>query len=106
MDRMLADYLKSGAAEYGAELDDSMVRLFSEYKRLLLEWNEKMNLTAITDDKDIILKHFVDSLSILPYVKEEKKIVDVGTGAGFPGIPLKIALPGLDAVLMDSLENA
>lgn len=105
MDQMLADFLKSGAAEYGAELDDSMVRLFFEYKRLLLEWNEKMNLTAITDDKDIILKHFVDSLSILPYIKEAKKIVDVGTGAGFPGIPLKIALPGLDAVLMDSLEK-
>jgi len=105
MDKMLAEYLKTGAAEYGAELDDCMVGRFFEYKRLLLEWNEKMNLTAITDDREIILKHFIDSLSILPYVKEVRNVVDVGTGAGFPGIPLKIALPGLEAVLMDSLEK-
>ena len=105
MDHLLADYLKAGAAEFGAELDENMVRHFFVYKRLLLEWNGKMNLTAITDDRDIILKHFVDSLSILSYVKEVKNLVDVGTGAGFPGIPLKIALPGLETVLMDSLEK-
>jgi 16S rRNA (guanine527-N7)-methyltransferase len=105
MDHLLADYLKAGAADFGAELDDCMVRRFFEYKKMLLEWNEKMNLTAITDDRDIILKHFVDSLSILPCLKEAKKIVDVGTGAGFPGIPLKIALPGLETALMDSLDK-
>lgn len=105
MDNMLAEYLKNGAAAYGAELDDRMTGMFFEYKRMLLEWNEKMNLTAITDDREIILKHFVDSLSILPYVKGAGRIVDVGTGAGFPGIPLKIVLPALETVLLDSLEK-
>lgn len=105
MDHTLADYLKAGAAEYGAELDECMVRRFFEYKGIMLEWNRKMNLTAITEDRDIILKHFTDSLSILPYVKDKKRLADVGTGAGFPGIPLKIVLPGLETVLMDSLEK-
>lgn len=57
MDHTLADYLKAGAAEYGAELDECMVRRFFEYKGIMLEWNRKMNLTAITEDRDIILKH-------------------------------------------------
>lgn len=97
--------LKNGAAAFGAELDDDMLRQLFRYKGLLLEWNEKMNLTAITDDKEIILKHFVDSLSIVPYIKEAGSLIDVGTGAGFPGIPLKIAIPSLDTVLLDSLEK-
>lgn len=97
--------LKNGAAAFGAELDDDMLRQLFRYKGLLLEWNEKMNLTAITDDKEIILKHFVDSLSIVPYIKEAGSLIDVGTGAGFPGIPLKIVLPSLDTVLLDSLEK-
>lgn len=97
--------LKNGAAAFGAEIDDDMLRQLFRYKGLLLEWNEKMNLTAITDDKEIILKHFVDSLSIVPYIKEAGSLIDVGTGAGFPGIPLKIVLPSLDTVLLDSLEK-
>lgn len=97
--------LKNGAAAFGAELDDDMLRQLFRYKGLLLEWNEKMNLTAITDDKELILKHFVDSLSIVPYIKEAGSLIDVGTGAGFPGIPLKIVLPSLDTVLLDSLEK-
>jgi 16S rRNA (guanine527-N7)-methyltransferase len=97
--------LKNGAAAFGAEIDDDMLRQLFRYKGLLLEWNEKMNLTAITDDKEIILKHFVDSLSIVPYIKEAGSLIDVGTGAGFPGIPLKIAIPSLDTVLLDSLEK-
>jgi 16S rRNA (guanine527-N7)-methyltransferase len=76
-----------------------------EYKRILLDWNEKMNLTAIQDDKEVILKHFVDSLSIVPFLHGISSLVDVGTGAGFPGIPLKIAIPGLDVTLLDSLEK-
>ncbi len=105
MEAALEKYLKDGAAQFGAELDANMVRSLFEYKRLLLEWNEKMNLTAIQDDKEIIQKHFVDSLSITPYLKGIGSLVDVGTGAGFPGIPLKISIPGLDAVLLDSLEK-
>ena len=105
MDHMLENYLKTGAAEFGADLDDCMVRRFFDYKRILLEWNEKMNLTAIRDDREIILKHFTDSLSILPYIRGKRKLIDVGTGAGFPGIPLKIVLPQLETVLLDSLEK-
>jgi 16S rRNA (guanine527-N7)-methyltransferase len=105
MSAELEMYLKRGAAGFGAELDDDMVRQMFGYKALLLEWNEKMNLTAITDDKEIILKHFIDSLTIFPYLKGIGSLVDVGTGAGFPGIPLKIALPGLYTVLLDSLEK-
>lgn len=105
MGHMLENYLKTGAAEFGADLDDCMVRRFFDYKRILLEWNEKMNLTAIRDDREIILKHFTDSLSILPYIRGKRKLIDVGTGAGFPGIPLKIVLPQLETVLLDSLEK-
>jgi len=102
---MLREYFKESAAVFGATLDDSMINDFFEYKSILLQWNEKMNLTAIVEDKEIILKHFVDSLSILPYIRGISSIVDVGTGAGFPGIPLKIALPDLNVVLLDSLEK-
>jgi 16S rRNA (guanine527-N7)-methyltransferase len=105
MDRELEICLRSGAAKFGADLNNEMIRRLFEYKGLLLEWNEKMNLTAIKDDKEIILKHFVDSLTIVPYLKGTGSFIDVGTGAGFPGIPLKIALSHLDTVLLDSLEK-
>ena len=72
---------------------------------LLVEWNKKINLTAITEEKDIILKHFVDSLTVLKYIKENKSIVDVGTGAGFPGIPLAIMNDSLKITLVDSLNK-
>lgn len=78
---------------------------FYAYMELLIEWNEKMNLTAITDPKEIILKHFVDSLTIAKYVKEDKSIIDMGTGAGFPGIPIKIYRKDVKVVLADSLNK-
>lgn len=78
---------------------------FYAYMELLIEWNEKMNLTAITDPKEIILKHFVDSLTIAKYVEEGKSIIDMGTGAGFPGIPIKIYRKDVKAVLADSLNK-
>ena len=71
----------------------------------LIEWNEKINLTAITEPKDIILKHFVDSLTIYKYLEKDKKIIDVGTGAGFPGIPLSIIDDDNKYVLLDSLNK-
>lgn len=78
---------------------------FFTYMNMLIEWNEKMNLTAITEPEDIILKHFVDSLTILNDIKDNSTVVDVGTGAGFPGIPLSIMNPTLKITLVDSLNK-
>ena len=78
---------------------------FYKYMLLLLEWNQKMNLTAITDEKEIIYKHFIDSISINKYIKEANNIMDVGTGAGFPGIPLKLLNKDINFVLVDSLNK-
>lgn len=87
------------------ELTEKMGQQFEDYMKMLLEWNEKINLTAITEEDDIILKHFVDSLTISKYIKEGKSVVDMGTGAGFPGVPLKIAREDLKVTLVDSLNK-
>jgi len=105
MDQTLEMLLKDGAAEYGVSLDDLKLSSLLKFKDILMEWNEKMNLTAIEEDRDVIIKHFVDSLSIMPFLADVHSIIDVGTGAGFPGIPLKIARPSLEVVLLDSLEK-
>ena len=78
---------------------------FKIYMELLLEWNEKINLTAITNEDDMILKHFIDSLTIKKYMSENEKIIDIGTGAGFPGIPLAIMNKNNEITLMDSLNK-
>ena len=72
---------------------------------LLLEWNEKINLTAITDPKEILLKHFIDSITISKYIEKKDKVLDIGTGAGFPGIPLKIINKENEFTLLDSLNK-
>ena len=78
---------------------------FNEYADLIVEWNKKINLTAITNREDIIIKHFIDSLSISKYINNNLKVIDIGTGAGFPGIPLKIYNPSLNITLLDSLNK-
>lgn len=78
---------------------------FFEYMDLLIEWNEKMNLTAITEPEEIILKHFIDSITILKEINDNSNVVDVGTGAGFPGIPLSIMNHTLKITLVDSLNK-
>ena len=90
--------------EIGVNLSDIQAEKYYEYMCLLLEWNEKINLTAITEENDIIIKHFIDSMTALKYIEENKTIVDVGTGAGFPGIPLSIA-KGSKITLVDSLNK-
>lgn len=81
------------------------VERFYFYMQKLIEWNAKINLTAITEPKEIILKHFIDSLTIHSYIQKQDKIIDVGTGAGFPGIPLKIVNKNCDITLLDSLNK-
>ena len=85
--------LQESCEKMGVSLTEEMASQFMTYLSLLLEWNEKMNLTAITDKKDVVQKHFVDCLSILPHLSltGQERIIDVGTGAGFPGIPVIIA---------------
>lgn len=98
--------LKEGAAAFSAALDDEKLHKLFQYKALLMEWNQKMNLTAIEDEKDIIVKHFIDSFSILPYLKQPgTRLIDVGTGAGFPGLPVKVMIDTLEVVLLDSLAK-
>jgi 16S rRNA (guanine527-N7)-methyltransferase len=93
--------------EHGIELSEKQQRQFDIYFKELVEWNEKMNLTAITDEPDVYLKHFYDSISAAFYVDLDKKITlcDVGAGAGFPSIPIKICYPELEVTIVDSLNK-
>lgn len=99
--------LQKGAESFGIQLTNQQVDQFFEYYRLLVQWNEFMNLTAITEMEEVMEKHFVDSLALskAAEVGNIETLIDVGTGAGFPGIPLKIAYPHLRVVLLDSLNK-
>jgi len=99
--------MQEGLKKYSIENIEEKLELFERYKELIKEWNKKINLTSITDDNDIAIKHFIDSLSILKTdkIKENIKIIDIGTGAGFPGIPLKIVDKSLNITLLDSLRK-
>ena len=103
-EKLLED-LKEKSEKIGINLKQIDLEKFYDYMNLLLEWNEKINLTAITEPKEIILKHFIDSLSIEKYIKDGNKLIDVGTGAGFPGIPLNIARNDIKITLLDSLNK-
>ena len=100
-----SEKLKSKAKQIDIELQEEQLQKFYSYMNLLLEWNEKINLTAITEPNDIILKHFIDCLTIGKYAQQRQSIIDVGTGAGFPGIPLSILQNELDITLLDSLNK-
>ena len=97
--------MQEKSTDLGVRFLVEQIEQFFEYMNLLIEWNEKMNLTAITDPEEIILKHFIDSITILKELEDNSKIVDVGTGAGFPGIPLSIMNPTLKITLVDSLNK-
>lgn len=98
---------KSMVEQLNIELLDSQYDQFIKYYEMLIKWNEVMNLTAITDFDEVIVKHFVDSISLVKAIDISKQIeiIDIGTGAGFPGIPLKIAYPNLKITLLDSLNK-
>ena len=110
---VLDPFLAAGAQEISVPLSAESIRAFLIYANLLKEWNEKMNLTNITDDKGIAIRHFIDSLTLVPHLEQEavrkgkKKLslIDVGTGAGFPGIPLKVVMHDLEVTLLDSLRK-
>lgn len=109
----LTPVLESGAKEIEVPLTAENINSFRKYAEMLREKNKVMNLTNITDDEGIAMRHFVDSLTLVPYIRDEQKkqgkkdltLIDVGTGAGFPGIPLKVSIPEINLVLMDSLQK-
>lgn len=99
---------KSAFEDKEREIDtivsDENIKKLYEYMKILLDWNQKMNLTAITEENEVIEKHFIDSLTILKYIKNADRVIDVGTGAGFPGIPVAIT-SNANITLLDSLNK-
>lgn len=98
-------YLEQQCKELSIEINDRKKEQFYHYMELLQKWNENINLTAITEPKEVLQKHFIDSLTIMPYIEENETVIDVGTGAGFPGIPLKIAQERVEVTLLDALNK-
>ena len=104
---MFKEELAKAATEYGISLSDTQMEQYNRYFELLVEWNEKINLTAITEPKEVAIKHMIDSITAYDekLFKDGITVIDVGTGAGFPGLPLKIFCPEIKLTLMDSLNK-
>lgn len=107
MSTEFTDILRQTAEKSDIQLTDEQLIQFDKYNELLIDWNNKMNLTALTEPHDVALKHFCDSLLLLKYadIPQNSKIIDVGTGAGFPSVPLKIVRPDIKLCLLDSLNK-
>jgi len=105
MERESKDLLIEGATAFGIHLDEKDVEAFDLYLRELLKWNRKINLTAIRSEKGIVLKHFLDSLTAYSHLSKPSSLLDIGSGAGFPGIPLKMVEPSLEITLIDSVRK-
>jgi 16S rRNA (guanine527-N7)-methyltransferase len=105
MNRDASELLRRCAMELGIELAADELEKFSCFADELKKWNKKINLTALRDDRDIAIKHFADSLTLLGTVKKKGSLLDLGSGGGFPAIPLKIMLPGLSVVSVDAVEK-
>jgi len=101
------DILNEASNNEGLKFDQHKYDQFMLYKDLIKEWNEKINLTAIKEDEEIIKKHFIDSMKVFKFdeLKNAKNVIDIGTGGGFPGIPMKIIKPEVNIVLLDSLNK-
>ena len=101
------DMLNKSSINEGLEFSEKKYEQFMKYKDLIKEWNEKVNLTAIKEDEEIVKKHFIDSIKVFKFegLKNAKNIIDIGTGGGFPGIPMKIIKPEINIVLLDSLNK-
>jgi 16S rRNA (guanine527-N7)-methyltransferase len=101
MERLIA-----GASELGIHLDLRQVELFQQYYDELVEWNHRVNLTSIIDYEEVQMKHFLDSLTAAPLIdNKSSRVIDIGSGAGFPGVPLKLALPGIELTLVESVKK-
>lgn len=101
------DILNKASNNEGLEFSEKKYEQFMKYKDLIKEWNEKVNLTAIKEDEEIVKKHFIDSMKVFKFdqLKNAKNVIDIGTGGGFPGIPMKIIKPEVNIVLLDSLNK-
>ena len=99
--------LNLGLEKLNIFLEEEQINQFYKYMNILIEWNKNINLTAITDPKEVILKHFIDSIYVLKNIEisSNSSVIDIGTGAGFPGIPLKIVRKDLNVTLLDSLNK-
>lgn len=102
MEKEWGELIREGAAQLGISIDELSLRGFRDHANHLLTWNRKINLTTITDPKEMALKHYVDSLAPLKWIPLPCRVVDIGTGGGFPGIPMKIVRPDLSMTLVDS----
>ncbi len=105
MDKATKERLVSGARELGVALDSTQVDRLVEYLALLQTWNRKINLTAITEPRAVVELHFLDSLAVAPLVRDCETLIDVGSGAGFPGAVLAIALPSLTVTCIDAVAK-
>jgi 16S rRNA (guanine527-N7)-methyltransferase len=103
--RTLKEILVSGAEEIGVVLSAQVIESYLLYIEELRKWNARINLTALTEDLDIGVKHFLDSLTVAPYLHGAKRVLDIGAGAGFPGLPLKIQFPAIELLLLEASQK-